>query len=306
MKPTPTYKLGLIGLGEWGRKIWATLSEMPNVKVVSVCRKTDQRPDFLPPDCKFFTHYLEMFQHHQIHGKLDGVIIATSPFVNAELIKTANDYGVPVMVEKPVVITRAELIHCLEYDQIKIPVLVDYVHLYAPAFRKMQALSKSWHPSRLTFQNEGRSIDRNFASLFDYGSHDVAMALVLLSGEVKVEECKYQPTFGNQGDVWQLSFSIGSVPVIGHIVNGSYRKHRSFEVENDEQYLAYDAFTDPKLVFAEYRNKCRPIEVDPTPPLTAAISAFLAMIDGAPDPQKSWQLTPKIVETLEQIHNRLI
>jgi predicted dehydrogenase len=292
------YKIGLIGLGRWGCKIWDTLQTLPNTKVVSVCRRQNTRPDFISSDCKLFTNYQEMLQYHDIHGKLDGLVIAASPFTNTEMILASNDRDLPVMVEKPVVISPAEL---LDLKDVSIPILVGYQHLYAPAFRKMQEMSKRWSASRLVFQNEGLVCRRNFSSLMDYGSHDLAMAFSLLSGEVKIENCKYMPTFNNEGDIWRIVLTIGSVPVVGHIVNGSYRKHRCFEVENDEQYLTYDAFAEKKLVFAEYRNKEHPIEVDPTLPLTAAVQTFLSMIDGSPDPQKSWEITPKIVKTLNKI-----
>ncbi len=80
--------LALVGLGRWGRNIVSTLETIPNVNLKYLC-----------------THnWLELFEKTD----LDAVIIATPPSTHFSIANTFLERGLPVFVEKPMVLSIVE------------------------------------------------------------------------------------------------------------------------------------------------------------------------------------------------------
>src|SRR5262249_53697671 len=120
-------------------------------------------------------------------GELDGVVAATSPLHQAEVAAACAAQRVPLLVEKPLGLSRADVERvrsAFENAPRKAPLIVDYIHLWSPAFGKLQQLVyDAGGPSDVVaIETAGfkRGPLRDFSSLYDYGSHDVAMALRLL------------------------------------------------------------------------------------------------------------------------------
>ena len=113
----------------------------------------------------------------------DAIIIATPAETHYELAKEAINSGKHVLIEKPMVMDRAEAeeLYALAVKQ-NITGFVNHVHLYSPAWREMKSkvdeivsiVSVSGGPCKTDPR-------------WDWGSHDVAMRLDLTDKYCKHE-----------------------------------------------------------------------------------------------------------------------
>jgi predicted dehydrogenase len=108
--PGPTgapVKLGVIGIGQWGREILATLSRLPSAEVAAIC---DTYEPYLKrgiegaPKAVSFTDYRKLLENKDI----EAVIIATPSHQHKEVALAALAAGKHVYCEAPLAITIDE------------------------------------------------------------------------------------------------------------------------------------------------------------------------------------------------------
>jgi len=155
-------KIGLIGVGRWGKNILRTLEEMRGVEVV-VGAKTD----------------------------IDGVVIATPGSTHAKVAFPYIKQGTPTFIEKPLTtnLSDARLL-AKTAEQSGAQVTVGHIHLHNPAFLKVKSLLPDiGRIQALHFEGMGPGPVRDDMSvLWDWGPHPLSMALDLLpSGPTQVQ-----------------------------------------------------------------------------------------------------------------------
>lgn len=154
-------RLGLLGLGRWGTNIIRTLTEFPNVEVVTEAVDS---------------------------AELDGVLIATPGSTHAEVAEPFIKKGLAVFVEKPFTtrLADAERLQKLAGESGAV-VQVGHIHLFNPAYQAARKiiLSKGM-PRFVLFEgmNNGPYRD-DMSAMWDWASHDVAVLLDLM-GELPV------------------------------------------------------------------------------------------------------------------------
>jgi predicted dehydrogenase len=108
--PGPTgapVKLGVIGIGQWGREILATLSRLPSAEVAAIC---DTYEPYLKrgiegaPKAVSFTDYRKLLENKDI----EAVIIASPSHQHKEVALAALAAGKHVYCEAPLAITIDE------------------------------------------------------------------------------------------------------------------------------------------------------------------------------------------------------
>lgn len=266
-------RLGLVGAGRWGRIYLKTLAALPGVAVAGLASGNPDAATWVPPGCRVFSHWREMIAA----GELDGVIIATPPSSHAEIVYAAMAAGLPALVEKPLTMDAAEADSLLaEAGRCQPLVRVDHIHLYSPAFRQLLRLTAHSGPILAVRAQAG-----NFGPyraktpvLWDWGSHDVAMMLALAgspqaSSATRLERREVD---GSIGEMLRLDLSyagFAATIVIGTLME----KCRRFEVECRDALLVYDDLAEHKLT-----RDGQPVAVDPTPPLSVAVSEFAQAI----------------------------
>ena len=248
-------RIGLLGLGRWGRIHRRTLEALDGVELVAASgRDLDavlaERPD--------------------------GVVIATPPDAHLAAAERALGHGCAVLVEKPL---------CTSVDQARRflarsaggLVRVGHVHLHHAGFAALRSAldGRAIRSVRSTGGALGPfRVDTR--PLWDWGPHDVGLAMALV-GALNLMEASLWTRDDAQGlheRVHVSARSDGGIPVELSFGNALAPKTRRLEVTVDEGRFVLDDLTEPKLAF-----EGRPIPVEPGLPLTRQAAAFVRAIE---------------------------
>lgn len=239
------YNLGIVGLGEWGSTYINTLvRDFPQINLKAACRRGDIRPDFLPPSCNFYTDWRDLYRREQ----LDGIIVAAS---TPEVVCGLLDHGIPVMAEKPICL-NIETWERIEPLAQRTPLLVNYIHCFTPQYSN---ISRTVDVNQLDFiwsVGCGRSASRDYSSLYDYGSHDVAMILGITLSYPHEIIC------AQLGDLFCIGMQFDNIRSVS-FVGKSTKKMRTFaigddEVDNDPRSINYALEHFIKTINRTYRQ----------------------------------------------------
>lgn len=241
-------RLGLIGRGAWGKNYIAAVRDSGNAELVWIAGRD--------------------WMSHPVGGVVDGVIIATPPNPRALIMRYMNAQLMPMMVEKPLCLSLKDV----ELVASKPPFLVDYVHLFSPAYERLRMMVRE-RPGRLEVTSVvSHTTLRDYSVLWDHAPHDLAMCLGL---GLEVAEARLIQSFlvGNSG--FDVDFKDSSTL---KLAIGTNTKARRFQVTSGEWRAVYDGVAQTLDVNGER-------VVDPTEePLTLAVRAFAKAIeDGGTD-----------------------
>jgi predicted dehydrogenase len=224
------------------------------------------------------------------------VIIATPPENHIEIALVALKKNLPIMVEKPIALTSQEVLNLMEYES-NTPVLVNYIHLFSPAFQKMYDMLKNEEIIKINSMGCNRGPFRNYSSLFDYAPHDLSMGMYL-AGDLNFDKFCCHAKDENGGTNYNIKAYYGDIKHNIFIGNGSKEKKRYLEVicESNNKYV-YDDLSINKLVV----NK-EPVEISKTKPLENSIGYFLEFIStGKVKPIWDLKFSLDITKYLEMI-----
>lgn len=254
----------LIGVGKWGKKYISTLKNFHDVHLTTATRENWQQ---------------------LIDAKPDGVIISTPPDSHIEIALYALDKNIPVMIEKPLSLSLNE---AKQLEKFKIPILVNHIHLFADAYQNLKNIIKDCQITHIESFGYGDGPIRNYSSLWDYGSHDIAMIL-----DITNSIPNHIDIFEYKNDLKSL-FTIQMDYKLFHtestVGNGSENKSRTLSVDFDGLTLTYD-------------DKERPWHQ--APPLTNAVKIFLEAIDGKEDYRVGLDLSLKVIQILDFCQKKL-
>lgn len=293
------YRIALVGLGAFGEKYARTITEQfPNIEIVVAVRKNGNRPDFLPADCQFTTKWQDIWDFAP-----DGIIVATTPEHHIEVALEAVKRNVPAIIEKPI---------CLESDQlVDLPddsrVLVNFIHLFSPAFNQLQQLVVNQKITSIATVGHNSGPLRDFSSLFDYGSHDVSMILTILGQYPSKIVC--DRIVRDPGDLFLIHLEFNDIRVYSVVGNGATNKRREFSAITNvgSRYTYNDMLAEQKLSVVRKRferPRRRYLETEfpnydkTTKPLSVTVSNLLGMIDGITT--GNIVLTRQVVKILEE------
>lgn len=277
-------RLGLIGVGAWGRRYIDTIRGRTDCCIAAFTRasaRTEEGIEGATP-----IESWQMLVAAAAAGDLDGVIAATTPQHQAEVGLTCASLGVALLVEKPLGLSRADVERVrARHDQSepKAPLLVDYIHLSAPAYAglKQRVADVGGAGSIVGVSTEGYNSGplRSWSSLYDYGPHDLSMTLGLLGTDASfsLRDARRMPASRAGCELFDVRFEMAGVPVHMRVGNDGATKARRFAVSmSGERDVVYDD-TQPhplKLV-----DGGEPVQVDEGSPLDAVVARFLEMIE---------------------------
>jgi predicted dehydrogenase len=176
--------VGLIGAGRWGRNYVRTIAGLDNIRLAMVASRNPNTATILPAGCDLVDHWHDIVEAPEI----DGIVVATPPASHAEIMMAAIDRGKPILVEKPVVQSRREATQIRTMlERHRVPILVDHIHLFHPAFRALCLEASRLgpvHSITSSAGNHGR-YRKDVSVLWDWGPHDLAMCLTLVPGAAR-------------------------------------------------------------------------------------------------------------------------
>lgn len=268
-----SFRLGIVGLGPWSERYFSTCSGIPGVEIVAASRRSSSPPSGFASGIPVFRDWSDV-----LDVGVDGLIVAAHPSVHPDILSLCAKSGIPVMLEKPMALSSDSARRMSELS-FSAPVLVNHVHLFSPAFEKIRHVvaQRSRDPIRIISCGAGMGPFRDYSSLWDYGPHDVSMCLALMGFGLPAVSSDLIASGG--GTAHRVHISSGELEADVTVSNTSPEKIRVLRVEFDGHVAVYDDRSSVKL-----RLDGDPVPVEPTPPLTVAIRAFLdSIVHGSDD-----------------------
>jgi predicted dehydrogenase len=179
-------RLGLIGVGRWGRNYVRTIAEIDGAELAAVASSNPETAALVPPGCRIVTDSRDL-----LTDDIAAVIIATPPDSHAAILLAAAAAGKAILVEKPLVTTAADLAAIRQAMATSI-VMVEHTHLFHPAFRALKAAVRARGKPLAIRASAGNTgpYRTDVSVLWDWAPHDVAMALDLVPGPAEVREAR--------------------------------------------------------------------------------------------------------------------
>ncbi|MGC4094738.1 MAG: Gfo/Idh/MocA family oxidoreductase [Polyangiaceae bacterium] len=274
-------RLGLVGVGAWSKRYIEAVARRVDSRIIAFARAS-ARDDVAIEGARQYRHHGELLELAS-SGQLDALLVATEPASQAEIALAALRAGVPAFVEKPLGSNAAAVAPLLEAARARPSlVVVDYVHLFAPAFVALQKRVVPASIARIEARGHNRGPFRKSSPLYDYGTHDMAMCLALLGGEASVEVARAQrvvPAWGPPGELFEAQLRSAQCELSVVVGNGAEAKARWLRVTlHDGRTLVYDDLQSHPHKLTDGDEVVR---VETTPPLDAALDFFLTRIGSA-------------------------
>ena len=308
-------RLGLIGLGRWGKVYVRTLLSLGDrCRVVGLGTRNPANADLVPYPVEVTADWRQV-----ISSACDAVIIATPAHTHAALVAACVEAGKPCLVEKPLcvdVATAARLHQHIGLTQV--PVFVNHTQLFHPAYQAMKRAVAASAEAIRVIVSEGMSLGpfrAHTAALWDWGPHDVSLCLDL-SGEAPIHVAALGGPSDSGGHPElvsiRLDFRGGACAWIqaGRL---SSQQRRRLSVFTDERlYVVDDLARDPLTVlpfrFAR-READDPWELSPPramsvpsehPTMVHALTYFLDGLMGGDRRYFGTQLALEVTQVLAQ------
>ena len=297
--------LGLIGVGRWGRNYVRTIAGIANAGLVAVASRNPETASLLPQGARIHVDWRDLVADPAV----EAVIIASPPSVHAAPLIAAVSAGKPVLVEKPLTDQPSEIAAMrAAVDRHGGTVIVEHTHLYHGAFRALVERAHAAGGARAVRASAGNfgPIRPDVATLWDWGSHDVAMALDLFGAlEAQVRRAKRLASVQKpEGLAERLSvdLAIAGTPISLRFSTLDAR-HRWFAADLEDATLIYSDHPGAALRRCTGSGAApdapgETVLAEARPPLTAAVETFLDAIRRRDRCERSFALGCAVVETL--------
>jgi len=266
-------RVGVIGIGAWGKVCLRAIANLDTLMRLSAVASSNPTTANLV-QCPVFSNWRDLLNS----GTCDGVIVTTPPESHAEITLAALGQGLPVLLEKPMALCPAEA-RAMRAVALRtgIPLMVDHIHLFSPAFRMLRSMATRLGPVLSIRGMAGKpgACRPERPVLWDWGVHDVVMTLAIM-GAVPIHvdaTVQARPIFSDGlGEVVQLELAYDTASAT--LCFGTLeRRTRWFEVRCQGGVLVYDDTQAEKLVLDGHA-----VELSPTLPLDVALTDFVQAV----------------------------
>jgi predicted dehydrogenase len=265
-------RLALIGCGRWGKNYFGASIQSGECKVTRVAGANNGWPNDLP--AREWRKLLD--------APVDAFVIATPPDSHEEIALELLSRGRPVMIEKPIALSvEATCRITAAAVRAKVPLLVNHIHLFAPAYEALRERVRDWTSPAVIGAGGGPGPVRDYSALWDYGPHDVAMFLGLAQSK-PVSHVNADRVGGE----YRISLRAGDATGLIRVWNDAEKMRILSVLGPRDQLVTYDD-ADPassKLMFDGV-----PIPVADERPLTRAVGAFARAVRTG---QTDWRFDP--------------
>jgi myo-inositol 2-dehydrogenase / D-chiro-inositol 1-dehydrogenase len=170
-------RVGLAGLGRFGKLHAAILNRLPGVELVAVCDPRDDEVQAVTSRCGAAGHH--EFEDMLDRANLDAVFIVSTEPLHASQAMAAIDRGIAVFVEKPLAMTADEGERVMQAAQAAgVPLQVGLVLRFETQHRLLKTAISRGELGRLVSMRVKRNVSKSWFP--DYGDrahpiHDTAI-----------------------------------------------------------------------------------------------------------------------------------
>lgn len=241
-------RLALVGAGKWGANFMRTIVQSKQDELVLiVSSKNRQELNAIAPNEARLIAGIDQMDRRL--DAIDGAIIATPPEVRAPIVEKFLHLGVPVLAEKPLSLEAAESARLVRLARrTGVPLVEDFIHVFSWPFLAIRENITEGQPLRIESAGGNRGPVRSYSPLFDYGPHDLAMALRIFGAipdriDLEIIELKNALAFTAN---LSLDFSsLGKAAIT--ISNISPARVRRFTLWQHDACWRYDDTSDTRL-----------------------------------------------------------
>ncbi len=272
-------RIGLIGMGQWGRRFYTALLEAPQVTVPAVASTNPNTQDLVTDVTAVFVDWQQMIDE----VALDAVVIATPPACHVQMAVQALSQGLAVLLEKPMATSsrEADLIREAVISGGR-PFMVGHVHLHSAAFQELKKCIGRAEPIREIVSVGGGwgPFRKSYRGLWDYGPHDIAMAITLMQELPKSVSAKLR-TIGPRplSEIVEIELEFDGSFAKLTVGNAMAEKRRYFAAETGTFKFEYDDLAVEKLICIDMDNNSVPVSVAIESPLSREIAAFRDLVN---------------------------
>ena len=302
-------RIGLVGAGPWGRNYLKALARRDDAAVVAVASGNPETPAFAGNACRVHANWQALADE-----TLDGVIIATPPASHLGIARRFGELGTALLIEKPLCLDLGEALAFRELaTKFRAPVLVDHIHLYSPAYRLLKQLSPLLGRVTGIHSAGGRNgpVRSDSPALWDWGPHDVSMALDLMATEpvaIAGRRTLHRSSGPGQEENFEIELEFRDA-VRAHIAIGNAMDPmRRFEVAHERGDLVYDDLADRKLTYHPASGGSEPHVAEAVaaagpfrPPLDCVVEDFCAAIRAGRPDGRQLNLAIGVIRVLDQV-----
>ena len=318
-------RIGLCGLGYWGKNLFRALSGNPRIELAAVADLSAETRANLAashPGLKLYADAMELISDPEI----DAVVIATPVAHHYRQAKVALDQGKHVLVEKPMCTTTAEADDLIaRADLYGLTLMADHTFLFHPAVLKLGELVRSGALGQISYYDSQRInlglFQPDVNVLWDLAPHDISIIDYLFGGEpVHVEASGYCHVNPGFPDIAYLTFHYPN-SMVAHLnlswmspvkvrriaVGGSDKMVVWDDLNRDEPLKIYDSGItthprqDREIILPSYRiGSVTSPRLTGNEPLVDVVENFRQVICGEAAPRSDGRVGRRVLRTLER------
>jgi predicted dehydrogenase len=274
-------RLGLIGLGQWGKNYIHTIHSVPGVRLERIAANSE-RPVPPVPDVPYTSDWRELVHSENV----DAVIIATPPHLHAEMARECLISGKPALIEKPLTLDLASAQETLALaKECKVTLLVNHIHLFNGAWQTFKSAVREAGCIERIESTAGRwgPFRPDVPVLWDWGPHDIAMCIDLLMTtpeSVHARRMEKRDTPEGFGETLSLQLQFPSNVNATITVSNLYpTKRRKFTAHTKTGNVTYEDTIRSRVVFTpkeEHLSNHGAVDYPcpDEPPLNRAVSSL--------------------------------
>lgn len=292
-------RLGLVGLGKWGKNYVDTISQMSGCTLTHICASSKSTLAAFPHRFKKTTRYQDLIKYK---SEIDGVIIATPANSHFTIARDFITHGIAVLLEKPFTTNLKDALTLEKLaGQYNIPVMVGHEYLYNSAFTTLKSsLRMLGKISYIQTEAGNWGPFRNDASvLWDWGPHDMSMLIDIVNELPNSVEA-----WGVADDVVYARLNFDQIVALMNLNRRLPEKVRKMIIAGDNKSLMYDELAKQKLKM--YSNEgFTNIRYRNIAPLEREVEAFVSLIETRELPKTHVGHAVSVIRILDALERSL-
>jgi predicted dehydrogenase len=319
-------RIGLCGLGYWGKNLFRTLSGNPGIELSAVADAKAEVRDRLAatsPNLKLHAEAMDLIADPGI----DAVVLATPVSLHYAQARAALDAGKHVMVEKPLCTTSAQADDLIARAERRgLTLMTDHTFLFHPAVIRLGELVRSGALGQISYFDSQRInlglFQPDVNVLWDLAPHDLSIIDYLFGGEepVHIEASGYCHVNAGFADIAYLTLHYPN-SMVAHLnlswmspvkvrriaVGGSDKMVVWDDLNRDEPLKIYDSGItthprqDREVILPSYRiGSVSSPRLAGNEPLADVVEHFRQVILGEAAPRSDGHVGRRVLRTLER------
>ena len=247
-------KIGIVGLGYWGKHYIRILSENKRIKLVAVCDLNNEllnKYSYL--NVEKYNDYLEMIKSK----KIDSIIIITIASIHKKIIIDSLKYNLNIFVEKPYTLNLKDCMEIEKNINKNTKLMIGHTYLYSNKINYVKHFidneMKNIKTIQFTWTGSGYH-PNDTTPIFDLSVHPLSILLYLFPNHEIMNIHSLKSTSNN---TYFLQFKINKIIVHMNISWSSPGKTRKMILNDDKLKLIFDDVTntDPiKILYTDDNN----------------------------------------------------